>query len=173
MIDTKSWTKEAMYQKVLEHQMQGVIFHNDMMLFNAFCSLDCYSKKHKEQTKEEQEKFEETQLYYLQNYGKILETPKFEKIQVVSKQQEVMRYTPDQVTIEYRKNFLKETFQNWKKWEESTMELYLACMHYTLEHQCMDYIKFQELYKDTFKEYKYILKEIEKLQKINYDAKLL
>lgn len=171
MISTNGWTDDLLFKTVLSHQMDGIIFHNDMMSLYEFCSLHKYSHKHKVRTKEEMCSFIKTQRYYINNYGKM---PKFEdsyKNSVIPTQ--AYSSNTKEVTYEYRCKMLKENLAKWLEWEKDTMELYIACCSYALSKQSKDYILWKKLLEDTAKEHDCILKEIQKLQMINYDVKEL
>ena len=173
MIDTSIWTTEKIFKEILAHGMEGIQFHNNMMLFNAFCSIDIYAKVHKKRTFEETKTFIKVQNYYVDVYGKIpLISPAPIK-NIISNQAQVLTYKTKDVTEEYRCRFLKETFGTWEKWEADTLELYLACMDFCLKSQCKDYALWLEMYLNTQKEYDFIVEEISKLQSIGYNIKFL
>ena len=171
MISTNGWTDELLFKTVLNHQMKGIIFHNDMMALYEFCSLHKYSHKHKVRTKEEMGNFIKTQRYYINNYGKMPKIDGSSNTSVIPSQ--AYSANTKEITYDYRCKMLKESLNKWLEWEKETMELYLACCSYALTKQKKDYVLWKKLLEEASEEHDCILEEIRKLQMISYDVKAL
>lgn len=171
MISTNGWTDELLFKTVLNHQMKGIIFHNDMMSLYEFCSLHKYSHKHKMRVKEEMCNFIKTQRYYINNYCKMPKIDGSSNVSVIPSQ--AYSSNTKEVSYDYRCKMLKESLSKWLDWEKDTMELYIACCSYALTKQKKDYVFWKKLLEETSDEHDCILKEIRKLQMISYDVKAL
>lgn len=107
----------ALDREVLNHQLEGVMFHSDMVLLYTLLNCKEMCKVHYKQLFSEMKTHTCTAKDMIKRYGRIIEAKPTEKISV---------YTSDTVpeTEEEVEKLKTLAFNEWIAWEHETKELY-------------------------------------------------
>ena len=103
-------------KNVLTHQLQGVMLHHDMMLAFAVLGMPRKCREQRCHFYSEMKNMDKTNFAVIKETGAIVEVGQVARIKV-----------PDvnaNMTDEQKATTCKAIMDTWKKWEESTVNLY-------------------------------------------------
>lgn len=108
--------------EILAHQLEGIMFHSDMVLLYTLLGDKKMCRKHYKQLFEELGTHEHTAKSMIRRYGRIIEPAPTERIEV---------YTSPTAptTVEEVAELKHNAMKKWAEWEEETESLYMEmCM---------------------------------------------
>lgn len=103
--------------EVLAHQLEGIMFHSDMVLLYTLLGDKKMCRKHYRQLFEELKTHELTAKNMVMRYGHIIEPLPTERIEVYNSF--TAPTTPEEVA-----ELKRMSMKKWLEWEEETEELY-------------------------------------------------
>ncbi|MEG0431037.1 MAG: hypothetical protein RR420_05440 [Anaerovoracaceae bacterium] len=167
MIDTSGWSKDLLFNKIMGHQLKGIMIHNDLANLSGFYGLHNFQKWHMCRVQEETEDHLKTQSHYILYHEK-MPVPDKPSIPSLIPHEAYSKRTRE-MTGDMRKKFVYEMMEKWKSWEEETIELHMAAVQFLEKYQCYDVFFFKKMLKDTYCEYKEVVKCMEKLRSQGHD----
>lgn len=114
--------KKAMWQKILTHQLEGIMFHGDVVrYYELFGDYKCKKREHICQYISEVMNHMTTSCHIIAEYGEILDAlpGTINRVKIFDKEV-LMRPAERAVREEHAHMICKK----WREWEESTVELY-------------------------------------------------
>lgn len=160
-METKEWTLSKVYQMALNHQLEGIMFHNKAEKYMAFLGLEHMSDLQHCQYRAESEDLHKTEKIFLNKHDLMLIAQREAGDEDDIIPREAFSTKASSVGQEFKRKALAGFIDQWSDWETSTEKLYAAIAAWCVEHQCSDYIHFQHLLENVCKE-KMIIHDLER-----------
>lgn len=166
MINTTGWTIDAIYNKVLDNQTIGIMYHSEFK--NAFCLLGLhgYKRWHEYKIFDEVSENIKTEHFYINKHHKVIKPDNTSKPVLLNELYNMDSMTAEPAQIE---KLVENIFKSWYKWEKSVQDLYSACVDWCIKNQVIDRINFENLQKGQDKEIKKLERHLIKLKNVKYD----
>lgn len=113
---------EETFNKISNHQLQGMMFHHDMTDYFQFLSLYGFAAQQRFHYYEESKSHDKLTDYYIKTYHRLLPPMPIEKRETIPSSW--MKYKQDDVSSSDRQNGIRNGFQKWIEWEKDTKALY-------------------------------------------------
>lgn len=115
-------TVEDIFAKVIHHQLEGVMFHDDMSKYYRFLGLCGYAEDHKNRFIEESHCYTKMCEFYMENYGKIPKELPVEKTNYIPSSW--YAHTRMDVDTSTKRSAVKSGLEKWVEWETKTKDIY-------------------------------------------------
>lgn len=103
-------------QIVIAHQLQGVMFHHDMMLSFAVLGMPYKCREQRRHMYSEMRNLDKTNFAVIKSTGKIVDPGALAKIKLPD--------VSSSMTEEQKKAACQALIEAWRNWEQSTVALY-------------------------------------------------
>lgn len=110
---------KAMWQKILSHQLEGIMFHYEASGLYELVEIKCSARKHGKQYLQESITHYGTASKLIEEYGEII-LPKFNPARVSL----LANVTTRPAERGERAELASNITEHWREWEESTIKLY-------------------------------------------------
>jgi len=115
-------TVSEIASKVLAHQIEGLMLHEQMAEYYRFLGLENYAEMHDWHYSEENARFKFIRDYYIHHYNML--PPRFTTHNPNLIPDGWYRYNRDDVDNSTKKNAVKNGLNAWREWEEDTKKMY-------------------------------------------------
>jgi len=165
-------TISEIYAKIVQHQIKGLMVHEQMAEYFDFLSLKGYEKCQDCHYYKESKSFRHTVRHFINFHNTLVPALEVDNPEVIPSSW--YKYTRDDVDITTKKNAVKNAFEVWRTWEKDTKKLYE-----TLYKECMALneicaaLYIETLVEDVSKELKYVEQECLRLKAIDYDLSVI
>lgn len=161
-------TVDEIFSKIVEHQIEGLMLHEQLANFYDFLNLHGYKRCHEYHYLEECCIMRTTQRYYLNHFNKLIKVSDVKDPEIIpTSWYNYNRWDVDSGT---RKNALKSGITAWVDWEKSTKKLYQEMYKELCDiDEIAAACKIKSLVMDVDCELKYAEREAIKLKSIDYD----
>lgn len=159
---------EEIFSKIVAHQIEGLMFHDQMANYYRFLGLKGFAKEHEHHFMEETKSYQKICRYFVRHYNKLLPQNEADNPQAIpSSWYNYMRKDVDTST---RRNAVGDGFAQWIKWETDTKALYEESVHSLYEGGAIaSAIVLEKLVADVDCELKTAEEEKMELDAMNYD----
>lgn len=113
---------EGQYEKVITRILDGVMFHEQMMLYYNFLSLNGYSTCHKYHYLHELNSYNSVLEYYINKYNKLISTIKPNTDTDIIPQN-WYKFTKSDVDVSNIRSGVKTGLAKWLEWETGTLKV--------------------------------------------------
>ena len=103
-------------QLVISHQLQGVMFHHDMMLAYAVLDKPCKCREQRKHMYAEMKNLDKTNFAVIKSTGKIVDPGPLTRVKLPD--------VSSTMTEEQKATACRALLDAWKAWEKSTVDLY-------------------------------------------------
>lgn len=115
-------TVDEIFKKITEHQLKGVMLHNDLANYYDFLGLAGYKRCHEYHFFEETSAYRKVSRYYINHYSKLLDVSTSVGVEVIP--ESWYKYTRQEVDASTKKNAVERGLKLWIEWEQDTKKLY-------------------------------------------------
>lgn len=120
-------TVEEIFNKLISHMEEGVIFHQEMAKAYDFLGLWGFSKCQLYHQYEELQGKMLLEHYYSAHYFKLIQLENFNKPEIIPLTW--FKYTTQSVDTTTKRNAIKDLIKKWIDWERATKKLYQELRH--------------------------------------------
>lgn len=165
-------TVEDIYAKILQHQIKGLMIHEQLANYYDFLGLEGYKRCHEYHYFEENMTFRSVSRYFINHHNKLIPELPVENPKVIP--DSWYRYTRDDVDMTTKKNAIKSGLQLWRKWETETKELYEQMYKELMNiDEVASAMKIKELICEVDKELKKVERYCLNKKAIDYDLTVI
>lgn len=161
-------TIEEIFNKIVRHMCEGIMFHDEMVQAHEFLGFWGMAKCQMNHLCEEKQGYLQLIYYYSTHYFRLLQPEEAAKPKLIP---EVWyKYTTQAVDTGTKKTSLKDLMTKWIEWERSTKKLYQE-MRKELEAlgELDAAMEIDKYIRDVSKELSHAEKILLKLESVNYD----
>ena len=115
-------TVEEIFEKIIHHQIKGLMIHEQFASYYDFLGLKGSRKCHEYHYLDESIGFRATMHYMISHYNKLVPDTPIDAPKMIP--ENWYNYTRDDVDINTKRNAIKQAMESWKEWETSTKKLY-------------------------------------------------
>jgi len=115
-------TVEEIFKELIEHNLKGVMIHDELANYYDFLGLPGYKRCHEYHAMMETHSYRELMHYYISRYNKFLPEPKVEPDGIIPASWN--GYTRQQVDMKTKQNAVKTGLEKWVNWEKETKGFY-------------------------------------------------
>lgn len=159
---------KEIFSRVINHQVEGMMFHNDMTNYFDFLCLCGFKRAQKYRFNCETKEMRKTTAYFIETYNMLPDEITFERTDVIPSSW--ARYSRQDVDPNTKAHAVEDAFTKWVKWEDETKTLYEGMateLHNLGEVDAYEYMA--RLSEDVSRELKCAQKLKLKLEAVNYD----
>lgn len=164
MYDTSKWDIESMWKILIDKQCLGVQYHQEMMEIFSLIDMKGYCEWQKYQLMEESVRATDTRISFIRKFNKIY-VPAHSQETLISKN----FLTSNRYSTDNKRKIVDEVFSKWLEWEESVIELLMACVQWCIHNQCPDYMYIEENLEEVMEELGTIRYHYSKLEDSKFD----
>lgn len=113
---------ENVIGKILSHQLEGLMMHEQMAEYYRFLGMDSYAESHDWHYSQESSMFKFIRDYYITHYNRLPPKVSAHNPNVIP--DGWYKYNRDEVDNNTKKNAVRNGLQMWRNWEEETKKLY-------------------------------------------------
>ena len=167
---TEDMTCTEIFQEIGKRQILALMFHDHMRDLYDFLNLSGFKCWHHHQYMTESEEFLKTKHYFMSTHNKLL------NIGDTGQPKEIFpkswyKYTRIDVTPQLVKQYVEESFNTYKSWEEDTKHMYEDfCKTLKDMGNIADANEVNRLVEDVTCELKMLYKVMLKLRAVGYDV---
>lgn len=110
------------FSELINHSIQGLMFHDQMANYYKFLGLDGYAECHEYHFLKETCGYRKLQKYFICHYNKLVPETRFDNPDVIP--DSWYNYTRQDVDAATKKNAVKSGLTEWVAWETTTKDLY-------------------------------------------------
>lgn len=164
-------TVNDIFATIVQHQIKGLMIHEQMAEYFDFLSLKGYESEQDYHYYEESRNFRETLRYFINHHNMLVPALEVDNPEVIPSSW--YKYTRYDVDITTKKNAIKNAFEVWKTWETDTKALYEKMYKecFTINVCSAEYIKC--LLEDVSNELKRVERECLRLKALDYDMSVI
>ena len=161
-------TQEEIFGKVLDHMMEGITFHHELVCAYDFLGLYGFAKCHEYHYFAENKGFESLLHYYSTRYHKLIHVNFNQQENIIP--ETWYKYTTMAVDAGTKRQAIKTMMEKWVQWERDTKALYQKMYKELLNiDEVASANMLNELICDVDEELKHAEKKLIKLETIGYD----
>lgn len=165
-------TCEEIFTKLAEHQINGMMVHEQLANYYDFLGLPGYRNCHEYHFMAESCTYRKICRYYVNHYNKLIPVTEFDTPEVVP--ESWYKYNRQDVDISTKKNAIKSGLEEWVDWETETKKLYSDMYKEAIENGSIDAADFiQGLVADVSNELKKATMYWLNKEAINYDMSVI
>ena len=165
-------TIEEIFQELANHMLEGIMFHQEMINYYDFLNLCGYKKCHEYHFFEENCGYRKLYDFYIQQYGKLIETQIAKKSDVIPRSW--YRYKREDIDGQIKRQAVQNGIKLWIDWEKETKSLYQKKFQELMELNQISAAIFLQLYiQDVSKELRCAEEEFLNLKATNYDIVMI
>lgn len=156
--------EQEIFESLAIRQLQGTIFHSDMADYYNLLDLKQYANFHNNQFLEENETYRKIKNYFIKKYhvALIINNITFPKNIIINIQNDSIKN--DLTNYDTLNLLIKQSLNEYKKWEEETYSIYNELSNKLFEKECFDdYCFIKNIIRDVKEEIEDIDKLIIKL----------
>lgn len=161
-------TLEEIFSKLVSHIVKGLMIHTQLAEYFAFLGLRGFQYEQEHHYIEESKSYRKIFEYYISQFNKLIDESKVDNPNLIPKNwYSVTRFDVDTVT---KRKSIKNGFEEWKKWEIETKELYESfTREVSINNDIPSRLLLEELIEDVNHEIITINKRILELEDVEYD----
>lgn len=115
-------TIDEIFSKIAAHQVEGMMFHDQMANYYRFLGLHGFAKEQERHFREETKAYQKLCRYYVRHYNRLLPESEVKDPQAIPTSW--YNYKRQDVDASTKRNAVGEGFEQWVKWETTTKTLY-------------------------------------------------
>ena len=115
-------THEQIFNEILDHMMEGITLHHELVCAYDFLGLYGFSKCHEYHYFAENKGFEHLLHYYSTRYHKLIRVNFNQKESIIP--ENWYKYTTMAVDVNTKRQAIKTMIEKWVTWERETKTLY-------------------------------------------------
>lgn len=115
-------TCEEIFTKLAEHQVKGLMVHEQLANYYDFLGLPGYRDCHEYHFLKESCAYRKLCRYYVNHYGKLIPETSFDNPEIIP--DSWYNHKREDVDISTKKKAIKQGLTEWVNWETSTKKLY-------------------------------------------------
>lgn len=159
---------EEIFSEVWAHQIEGVMFHDQMARYFEFLGLRGFQMEQELHFMQEATEQRVTNRYFVTHYKKLIPEKELKNPSVIP--MGWYKYSQDDVDSATRRNAVKEAFEKWVAWETETKELYEKAVKELYDIGTVaGAITIEKLVADVDKELENARQEKIELESVGYD----
>ena len=161
-------TLEEIFSKLVSHMVKGLMVHTQLAEYFAFLGLRGFQYEQEHHYIEETKSYRKIFDHYISQFNKLIDESKVDNPNLIPKNwYNVTRFDIDTVT---KRKSIKNGFEEWKKWEIETKELYGSfCKEVSLNDDIPSRLFLEELIENVNREIIIINERIIELEDVEYD----
>ena len=165
-------TVEEIFNKIITHMEEGLIYHSEFIKAYSFLGLWGYVKCQEYHYYEEMRNYKQFEHYYMAHYFKLLNSELKEKKEIFPSSW--YKYSAQAVDIGTKRSSIKDLIVKWIEWEKETKKLYEEMyLELTNLREVAAAIKLQKYIQDVDKELSWAQKEHLNLDAIGYNLDVI
>ena len=165
-------TCEEIFAKLAEHQIKGLMVHEQLANYYDFLGLSGYRDCHEYHYAKESSEYRKLCRYYVNHYNRLIPETDFNGIEVIPE----IWYNHERkdVDIATKKNAIKEGLEKWVVWETKTKKLYSQMYKELIANESIASAEFlSEYIKDVDEELKEATSYWLNKEAIDYDMSVI
>lgn len=161
-------TVDEIFAKVKAHQVEGIMFHDQMRQYFDFLNLHGFKRMHEYHFFEENEQMVKTCSFFLNHANKLISNADVDSSNRIPNSW--YNYTRFNVDATTKRRAVKDGMAKWVEWERDTRELYMQAYSDLMEIGEIDFAEYVlDLVKDVSDELKYAERLYIELENCDYD----
>lgn len=161
-------TLEEIFSQLISHMIKGLMVHTQLAEYFAFLGLSGFHMEQEYHYIEESRSYRKIFTYYINQFNKLIDENKVDNPNLIPQNwYKVSRFSVDAVT---KRKSIKNGFEEWKKWEIETKQLYEEFYKKVLDlDDISSKLIIEKLIEDVDEELHIINKRILELEDVEYD----
>lgn len=165
-------TCEEIFTKLAEHQIKGMMVHEQLANYYDFLGLPGYRNCHEYHFMKESCSYRKLCRFYINRYNKLIPETEFDNPEVIP--ENWYSHVRQDVDISTKKNGVKNGLVKWVDWEMKTKKLYCDMYKEAIDNDSIDSACFiKDMIKDVSKELKSASGYLLNKEAIEYDMSVI
>ena len=165
-------TCEEIFKELAEHQVKGMMIHEQLANYYDFLGLPGYRDCHEYHFLHESCMYRKLNRYYINHYNKLIPEMEFEQVSEIP--ESWYSHSRSDVDVNTKRNAVKEGLTKWVEWETETKNLYSNMYKEIMENGNVAAAHFLEEYiEDVDCELKKATKYWLNKEAVNYDMTVI
>lgn len=161
-------TTDEIFSKIAAHQVEGMMFHDQMANYYRFLGLNGFAKEQEKHFYVEAKAYQKLCRYYVRHYNRLLPEAEVKDPQAIPSSW--YNYKRQDVDASAKRNAVGDGYSQWVKWETTTKGLYEQSVRDLYEAGAIaGAIVVEKLVADVDRELRQAEEERLDLEAMNYD----